>query len=191
METLPFILLGLQTTFKEDLKGLVAEFVYGQSLTLPGELVASTPATKPSELQSLVERVMLHCNKLQPLPPSSHTPLHTYVPKALDTCKFVFLHDDTVKAPLQPPYTGLYRVVKQTSNTMDIIIKGSVTTVSLSRAKPAHVKFSPTSPTIEETTLSGHPRPSSSAHDLSKLTPTPALSMSPHLFPEFSTSQLP
>lgn len=139
-EALPFVLLGLRTTFKEDLKGSVAEFVYGQPLVLPGELVAPTPVASPSELPSLVERVKLHCSKLHPQPPAHHTPPRTYVPVALSSCTYVFLRDDTIKAPLQPPYTGPHKVLRRAANTMDILLHGSKTTVSLNRVKPALVE---------------------------------------------------
>lgn len=141
-EALPFVLLGLRSTVKEDLKASVAEFVYGQPLALPGELVAPAPLAPSSELPSFIERVKSHCAQLTPSPPAAHTPPRVFVPRLLETCGYVFLRDDTIKAPLQPPYTGPFKVIRRTGNTMDISIKGSPTTVSLCRVKPAVVELS-------------------------------------------------
>jgi cleavage and polyadenylation specificity factor subunit 1 len=41
-ETLPLALLGIRTSFKADLQPSVAEFVYGEPLRIPGELLIST-----------------------------------------------------------------------------------------------------------------------------------------------------
>lgn len=65
------------------------------------------------------------------------------MPRSLAACKFVFLCDDTVKSPLQAPYTSLYQVVSAKEQTMDILIDDCVTTVSLHRIKPAFVELDP------------------------------------------------
>ncbi|CAB0032311.1 unnamed protein product [Trichogramma brassicae] len=43
---LPGVLLGLRTTFKEDLQASPAEMVFGTSLRIPGEFVARQDRTK-------------------------------------------------------------------------------------------------------------------------------------------------
>ena len=44
-EALPFVLLGMRTSFKEDLQASVAELVYGEALRIPGGLLAASPTT--------------------------------------------------------------------------------------------------------------------------------------------------
>ncbi|CAB0028612.1 unnamed protein product [Trichogramma brassicae] len=49
---LPGVLLGLRTTFKEDLQASPAEMVFGTSLRIPGEFVARQEPDKTSRRQS-------------------------------------------------------------------------------------------------------------------------------------------
>jgi hypothetical protein len=46
-KALPLVLLGIRTSFKEDLQALVAELVYGEPLRIPGELLV--PAAIPMD----------------------------------------------------------------------------------------------------------------------------------------------
>lgn len=41
LSTLAWVLLGIRTALKEDLQRTVAELLYGDTLTLPGEFLAS------------------------------------------------------------------------------------------------------------------------------------------------------
>jgi len=47
---LPWVLLGLRTIVKEDLKTSLAEFVYGEPITIPGDFVAPPTDTDTSQL---------------------------------------------------------------------------------------------------------------------------------------------
>lgn len=60
-----------------------------------------------------------------------------FVLRALHSCEYVFLRDDTVRAPLHLPFTGLYKIMKCSQNNMDILINDCVITMSLNRVKPA------------------------------------------------------
>ena len=50
VEELPWVLLGLRTTPKEDLGYSSAEHVYGEPLTIPGELVPPKSAKSMDDL---------------------------------------------------------------------------------------------------------------------------------------------
>jgi hypothetical protein len=65
---LPLVLLGIRTTFKEDLQASVAELVYGEPLRIPGELLA--PAADPVDL---ITEVRQHMTRLRPIP-AAHLP---------------------------------------------------------------------------------------------------------------------
>ena len=57
-EALPLVLLGMRTSFKEDLQASVAELVYGEPLRIPGELLAASPTTRdPLELKTQLRRL--------------------------------------------------------------------------------------------------------------------------------------
>jgi hypothetical protein len=51
-EALPLVLLGIRTTFEEDLQASVAELVYGEPLRIPGELL--TPSANPADAALLI-----------------------------------------------------------------------------------------------------------------------------------------
>lgn len=75
-EALPLVLLGLRATFKKDLNGSCTEFIFGQKLVLPGELVVLSPLPLIKELPNLVERERTHCANLN-LPLLTPLPAHT------------------------------------------------------------------------------------------------------------------
>ena len=41
-----------------------------------------------------------------------HSTQKTFIPHALDNCKFIWLRVDRVKQPLEAPYTGLHELIK-------------------------------------------------------------------------------
>ena len=49
------------------------------------------------------------------------------------------LRDDTVRPPLQPPYTGPFAVTARTDKTFTLLIKGQAVTVTIDRLKPAYI----------------------------------------------------
>ncbi|KAL0851027.1 hypothetical protein ABMA28_006919 [Loxostege sticticalis] len=140
--SLPFVLLGMRTAFKEDLKATAAELVYGENLRLPGEMLAA--ASEPTISQNpadFVERLRLKMSNVRPIPASRHTEPSTFIFKDLSTVSHVFLRDDTVRRPLQPPYTGPHPITNRSPDgkTLTICIKGKNCTVSVDRVKPAFV----------------------------------------------------
>ena len=135
MDELPWVLLGLRTTPKDDLGASAAEMVYGAPLTVPGDLLAPTPQIHPGDhLQQLRNRV----GALAPVPTASHGHSRVSVPAALATTPFVFLRRDGHKNPLQTPYTGPYRVLDRGDKAFTIDYGGRPERVSIDRLKPAH-----------------------------------------------------
>ena len=109
---LPWVLLGLRTTPKEDLNASPAELVYGSPLAVPGDFFPDSPHEPVSEhLRRLHERV----DTLRPTPTSAHgaDKIKTNVPDALKKAKFVFIRRDGKKTPLQTPYNGPYAVIQR------------------------------------------------------------------------------
>jgi len=51
-EALPLVLLGICTTYKEDLQSSAAELVYGEPLRVPGELMV--PAAPKVEASAFI-----------------------------------------------------------------------------------------------------------------------------------------
>ncbi|KAG5324085.1 POL4 protein, partial [Pseudoatta argentina] len=69
-DTLPVVLLGLRTCFKEDLGASVAELVYGTTLKVPGEFFSSEEMS--SDPRIFVEDFRVIMQKLRAGPTSHH-----------------------------------------------------------------------------------------------------------------------
>ena len=142
LDELPWILLGIRTAPKDDLKSSSAELVYGSPLTVPGDFI-SPPGINPfpdNQLRHLRE----HAETLAPVPTSQHGPVTTFIPHTLTVAPYVFMRRDAHRNPLQTPYTGPYRVISKADKAFVIDYGGREETVSIDRLKPAHVD--PTSP---------------------------------------------
>lgn len=77
---------------------------------------------------------------LRPVPASRHVQPSSFVYKDLATATHVLLRDDTVRRPLQPPYSGPHRILKRRDKTLTLALNGRESTVSVDRVKPAHIE---------------------------------------------------
>jgi hypothetical protein len=136
-EALPLVLLGVRTSFKADLQAAVAEFVYGEPMRVPGELLTST--ADPVELAHLITQLRRHMARLRPVPAAHHASSATFVHKDLHNCMHVFLRQDTTRRALEPPYSGPYQVLSRRAKTLKLLVRGKPVTVSADRVKPAYV----------------------------------------------------
>lgn len=146
-KALPLVLLGMRTVLKEDINTSSAELVYGEPLRLPGELIV--PPIEPrsrNDVIDFVAELKRHMEALRPVPASRHSQRSSFVFKDLATATHVLLRDDTVRRPLQPPYTGPFRILRRRDKTLTLDVNGKESTVSVDRVKPAHLDsdvFSP------------------------------------------------
>ncbi|CAH8485937.1 unnamed protein product [Dicrocoelium dendriticum] len=76
--------------------------------------------------------------QLQPVQPRAQS-LRTNVDERLTTCTHVFVRTDSVRRPLQPPYSVPYRVVGRSDKTFTIDYNGKTETVNVERLKPAYL----------------------------------------------------
>jgi cleavage and polyadenylation specificity factor subunit 1 len=88
-EALSLVLLGMRTAFKEDLHVSVAEFVYGEPLRIPGEILAASPTT--AESSELLTQLRSHFEQLRPVPASRPASPTVFVHKNLPHSTHVFL----------------------------------------------------------------------------------------------------
>lgn len=132
---LPTILLGLRTCHKEDLKASAAEFLFGCTLRLPGEYFFNEDM--PPEPDTFLQHFREEIRKIQPVPASHHVKKSVFIHKDLFTSSHVFIRDDSVRTPLQPPYNGPYQVLSRTDRNFSIQVGDKQQTVSLERLKPA------------------------------------------------------
>nr|XP_054757883.1 uncharacterized protein LOC129263999 [Lytechinus pictus] len=136
-EHLPMTLLGIRTTVREDLSCSPAELVYGTTLRLPGQFIAS----KHVEVYpgNYVSRLRQHMAASTATPTRSKDG-RSYVPRDLLKCSHVFVRVDAVRKPLEPPYKGPYKVVKRNEKFFTIELNGKRDQVSIDRLKVAYVE---------------------------------------------------
>ncbi|XP_046965859.1 uncharacterized protein LOC124534193 [Vanessa cardui] len=161
VETLPLVLLGIRSAFKDDLQSSSAELVYGEPLRLPGEFFQTT-ANQSTDISDFMSRLRQFAAKLQPAPTARHSKDKIFVYKDLASTSHVFLRDDTLRGALQPPYTGPYEVIERGDKTFKIQVKGRNVAVSIDRLKPAYILFNP-SP-VTNYTPTPHPHHNSLPH---------------------------
>lgn len=138
-ESLPWVLLGIRTAFKEDLQTSSAELVYGESLRLPGEFFEPTACSGTTDISEFSARLRSFAEKLRPVPTSRHCKPKVFVYKELDTCDYVFLREDAMRGSLQPTYSGPHKVISRNDKVFKIIFKDKEMTVSIDRVKPAFI----------------------------------------------------
>lgn len=135
---LPTILLSYRTTMKEDIKATPSEMVYGTTLTLPADIIHNDNTTLPAKTSEFVILLKEAMNKLTPTDTSWHTNnLQPYVPPNIQTCKYAYLRNDSVKASHVKPYDGPYEIIRRNDKIITLKIKNRQVAISLDRVKPA------------------------------------------------------
>lgn len=137
-ESLPWVLLGVRSAFKEDLQASSAELLYGEPLRLPGEFFEPT-INGTVDLAEFTARLRNFAEKLRPVPASRHCKPKVFVYKELETCGHVFLREDASRGALQPAYSGPYKVISRKDKIFKILVKNNEVTVSIDRLKPAFI----------------------------------------------------
>lgn len=137
-ETLPWVLLGIRTAFKEDIQSSSAALVYGEPLRLPGEFFESSVGNT-TDLTEFSARLRNIAEKLRPVPASRHVKPKVFIFKELATADQVYLREDALRGALQPAYSGPHKVIVRGDKTFKILIKNREVTVSIDRLKPAFI----------------------------------------------------
>ena len=157
-DDLPWVLLGLRTSPKEDIHASSAELVYGQVLTVPGDFIA--PPSDSTTTKEFLQRLRHDVSTLRPTPASRHCKLRSYVPTSLQEAEYVFVRHDAHRKPLQCVYDGPYHVLERNQKTFVLDIGGKRDTVTIDRLKRAFTD--PSLPTlVAKPPTRGRPRKSS------------------------------
>lgn len=138
---LPLILLGLRSTFKEDLKSTPAEMLYGTTISLPGQFF--TEYIPKSEQSEFVKSLKEQMASIRPTLTSNHSSEKVFIQKELRYCSHVFLRNDTVRAALTPPFDGPYPVISRDDKKFELDINGKKVVVTIDRVKVAHTTDDP------------------------------------------------
>ncbi|XP_032690056.1 uncharacterized protein LOC116853217 [Odontomachus brunneus] len=115
---LPLMLLGLRTAYREELKGSVAELLYGTTLTVPGDFFLEPEMEVEPQVFIQKHREIMD----------------------LHSCTHVFLRDDRPRPPLTKPYEGPFEVIRRISDILFVIklANGAELTVATEKLKPAY-----------------------------------------------------
>ncbi|XP_015121271.1 uncharacterized protein LOC107044038 [Diachasma alloeum] len=131
-------MLGLREAFKEDLKTSPAQLLYGTELRIPGEFSISDSV--PAEPNFFLENFREHMRRVRPTTTAHHTTARFFMLKDLYECSHVFVRVDTVKKPLNPPYTGPHEVVTRVDERVFVVrVNGHNKVISIDGLKPAFI----------------------------------------------------
>ena len=141
----------MQSAIKEDMGCAAVEMALGTSIRLPGEYFKNSTLVELSEestVQPTSQYAKTLCSFMNSLRYS--TPRHpkkqpTYVDPLLFRYSQVFVRIDSVKSPLQRPYSGPHFVFERHNKYFVIEKDGHTDTVTKDPLKPALVE--PKSPT--------------------------------------------
>ena len=137
LDKLPWVILGLRTAPKEDLRSSSAELVFGQPLRVPGDFLPksmepwSASAQRASQLDG--------ARNFASAPTARHGVPASRVPPELQSAGYVFIRHDGHRAPLRPPYDGPLRVIEAGAKNFMVDMGGKPECVSVDRLKPAHL----------------------------------------------------
>ena len=139
IEHLPFTLLGLQTTWREEPGCSPAELVYGSTLRIPGEFIDPTPPLSLQPSTTFLRDLQKSMHETLPPPPTHHSSLTSYYPPSLGHTGFVYVRINKHKTPLQRPYEGPYRIISTSEKFFTLDVNGRTENISVNRLKTAYL----------------------------------------------------
>ena len=139
---LPMALLTIRTTMKPDIGASPSQLVYGEGVTVPGQLVGP-PQLSDEELlraqRSTRNNLRVEVERLQPTPTSAHRRPQVHIPDELATASHVLVRKG-LQPSLTAPYEGPYRVLARNPTGFRVEIPGRGSDeIALARLKPAFI----------------------------------------------------
>ena len=139
---LPMTMLTLRTTVKPDIGASPSDLVFGEGITVPGQLIGPPCLTEEELLRqqrSTLSNLRVEVERLQPTATSAHRSPRVNIPDELSTATHVLVRKG-VQPSLTAPYEGPYEVVSRHHNGFRLRLPGRGTDiVALARLKPAFV----------------------------------------------------
>ena len=133
--------------------------MYGTTLRIPGEYFNDSPTGTAQDPSNYVTNLKSIMQQLKATPPRATSTRQTHVSNDLNDCTHVFVCHDAVWKPLQQPYDGPFKVIKQTDKHFTLKLNNREEVISIDRLKPAYIDSSIPS---DSTTLPNPSTPSSS-----------------------------
>lgn len=116
VDVLPVVLLGLRTSFKEDLRATAAELVYGTTLRLPGEYFFSDELANGPQI--FLEPLREKMRRVRSAPAAHHSKDRAFSHKTLHSCTHVFVRVGGSSERLCQPYEGPFEVLERISDSV-------------------------------------------------------------------------
>ncbi|XP_069740647.1 uncharacterized protein [Narcine bancroftii] len=137
VDKLLWVVLGIGMAPIEDLAMSSAELAHGTPMTFPGKFVPAACGTETHTgvLTILQEKI----GTLAPVPTLCHGPTPSFVPKGPQECNYAFICRGMHWIPLQWPYKGPYKVVRQKGTTLILDLSGHVEIFTIYCLKLAHL----------------------------------------------------
>ncbi|VDP40114.1 unnamed protein product [Schistosoma curassoni] len=142
MEFLPLVMLGIRTSIKTEAQCSAAELVFRTTLRLPGEFINPNTNCQKINLEDYVDQLRDYMSKLKPINTGEQSRA-IYVPKDLSNRMHVWIGCVKIKAPLSPPFEGLFKVVSRKSKYFVIEKHRNIDSVSIDGLKPAYLDHEP------------------------------------------------
>ncbi|XP_070525980.1 uncharacterized protein [Cardiocondyla obscurior] len=113
--------------------------LYGTTLRLPGEFFVTRYLQANSA--KFLTNYQRFIQTIKPVPTSHHSTVKPFQYPKLSTCIHVFKRVDTIRKPLQPPYTGPHKIIKRLNDKTYVIkIDELEKVVSTDSLKPAFLE---------------------------------------------------
>ena len=135
---LPWVLLGIRSSLKEDLWCSAAQLALGTSVRLPGQYFDEVQVNNLSSCEYF-DRLKCFRSFLRPVPPRPVAESSSYVDPALQQAKYVFVRNDATRPPLTKVYFDPFKVVYKTDKYFTLLQNGNFNKVSINRLKTAHL----------------------------------------------------
>lgn len=139
--TLPWVLLYLRSSVKEDLKYAPAELLFGELPKLPGAIYPSEEfVIDPNIFGQLFTETRF---------PEAELPRHHIKNRPFDKCTHAFIRRDGVIPSLQSKYAGPYKIIEKLDRAFKLLVNNKIKTVTLERLKPAYFWQEPNAVAID------------------------------------------
>lgn len=137
LQNLPWVLLLLRASPKEDLDISPGEILYGQNLRLPGEFFNDQPIDASASL--FAKQLKRHMDTTKYFFTKSWPTNTPFVSDNLRSADYVFVRDDSHSLTIKPAYKGPYKVLKRYAKYYILQDFSKNGVVSIDRLKPANV----------------------------------------------------
>ena len=136
IDKLPLVLLGMRSSFKEEIQASPSEMMYGCAIKLPIDLLVYQDKSDVRQ-ESYVENLKRSMQLVTP--PKTRIPEQKgYIDPKLPLSTHVFVKVENKKG-LMPNYKGPFKVIAKNDKYFTIQLEDKIDTVSIDRLKTAHL----------------------------------------------------